>query len=352
MTITSRRQNIVFNLIFWLVYFLYEWLAMASAHDQYQRYLVNASVIVPITALASIVTVHLLFGRLYKSGRRTEFWVGMVLTMVFFVLVRRGYNYFYVYPTYYPEILETMPFWFLPKMIIEAVNIYLFVGLYSMFYFFRAWYEQERLASSLLKEKSEAELNLLRSQIQPHFIFNTLNNIYSYAIQKHEKTPELIYQLSSFLSYGLYENKAERVSLAKELEIIHCYLDLEHIRYGDRLDVLVNVYDKVGDLQISPLLLLPLVENCFKHGFSTSLEQNWLRLDISMEKGWLVFKLENSLSSEAPANHTNGGIGLSNLRRRLEIVYPDRHEFRVKPGKDSFLVVLKLKEVELKQEMK
>ena len=341
---TAKWNNAIFNVGFWLVYFMYEWLAIASVYSEYQRYLINAAVIVPITAAAALFTVHFLFKKLYLKGRVKAFWIGLILSMILFVLLRRAFNYHYTYPKYYPEALETMSFWFLPKLIIEGVNIYLFVGLYSMFYFIKAWYEQERLANALQKEKTEAELKLLRSQIQPHFIFNTLNNIYSYAVQKSEKTADLIYQLSSFLSYGLYENKTAKVPLVKELEVINSYVELERIRYGDRLDVSINVFDNVDKTLISPLLLLPLVENCFKHGFSSSIEQCWLRMDVSISGDWLTIKIENSLSeAESKTEADNGGIGLTNVKRRLEIVYPGKHELKYEAENESFLAVLKLK---------
>lgn len=328
-----------------MVYFLYEWLAIASVYSEYQRYLINAGVIVPITAAASFFTVHFLFKRLYQEGRQREFWIGLIVSMIAFVLIRRSFNYFYTYPRYYPEALETMSFWFLPKLIIEGVNIYLFVGLYSMFYFVKAWYEQERLAHALTQEKTEAEMKLLKSQIQPHFIFNTLNNIYSHAVQKSEKTADLIFQLSSFLSYGLYNSKPTQVPVVKEIEIIRSYIELEKIRYGDRLDVSVNVFDKLEEVEISPLLLLPLVENCFKHGFSSALDKCWIRIDISKPGEWLGIKIENSVPEDRESSEEeNGGIGLKNVKRRLEILYPGRHEFKIRENQDSFLCVLKIKD--------
>lgn len=342
-----KWNNTVFNLVFWLCYFIYEWLAMASVYSEYQRYLINASVIVPITAAASLFTVHYLFRVLYQGGRKRAFWIGLILSMVLFVLARRGFNYYYTYPHYYPAGKESMNYLFLPKLIIECVNIYLFVGLYSMFYFIRAWYEQERLAQDLQQEKTNAELKLLKSQVQPHFIFNTLNNIYSYAVQKNDKTADLIYELSSFLSYGLYESKPALVPLGKEIEVIRSYIELERIRYGDRLDASVNVFDDIDSARIPPLLLLPLVENSFKHGFNSTIAACWVRMDVSLIGGDLVIKIENSIGGGPPAeNSEHNGLGLKNVKRRLEIVYPDQHEFRTELEKDSFLTVLKIKNME------
>lgn len=341
-----KKSEILFNLKFWLAYFLYEWLANAAVADEYRRYFINALVIVPITFLASVFTVHVLFKKFYLKERKKEFWIGFVLSMVVFVLARRAFNYYYTYPLYYPIGQTTTSLLFLPKVLIEAVSTYLIVGLYSMFYFVKAWYEEQRVAQALKQEKTEAELNLLKSQVHPHFIFNTLNNIYSYAIQQNSKTPHLIHRLSSFLSYNLYDSKLHSIPLTKELEYIDSYIELERVRYGDKLDVSVNVYDKVEDFHISPLMLLPLVENCFKHGFSSSIPETcWIRIDITRQKEWLTIKIENSVGEQSEENNsgTKNGIGLENVRRRLEIIYPGSHEFRCRCERDSFLSILKLR---------
>ena len=338
------RNELRFNITFWLVYFMYEWLANASVADEYRRYLINASAIVPVTFLASVFTVHILFKKFYLKNRKKAFWIGLIVSMTVFVLARRGFNYYYVYPLYYPDAQLTMPYLFLPKMIIEAVNIYLIAGLYSVFYLIQAWYEEQRLAQALIQQKTEAELQVLKSQVQPHFIFNTLNNIYSYAIRQNEKTPDLLHRLSSFLSYNLYESKSPSIALSKELEYINSYLELEKIRYGSRLDVSVNVFSPVDDFHISPLLLLPLVENCFKHGSAaTPVEKCWIRVDISRNKDWLTVKIENSIGAAKGTGNGKNGIGLENVRRRLEIIYPSNYDFRCIPGKDSYLAILKVK---------
>jgi LytS/YehU family sensor histidine kinase len=343
---STKWNHTIFNIVFWLAYFLYAWLTPASLENEYKRYLINVLAIGPITATASVFTVHYLFGVVYRQNKKVAFWIGLFVSMFVFILIRRSFNYYYTYPLYNPEALETMSFWFLPKLIIEGVNMYLFVGLYSIFYLVKAWYDQERLSNMLKQEKTDAELKLLKSQVQPHFILNTLNNIYSYAVQKSDKTPDLILQLSAFLSFGLYESKSEMVPLRKEIDVIQSYIELEKIRYGDRLDASINIFNKVDEAEISPLLLLPLVENSFKHGFTSSIDKCWIRLDISFSGEELVVKIENSMPEESGNKESeNGGLGLKNVKRRLEIVYPSRHEFRTEIGKDTFLAVLKVKNI-------
>jgi two-component system, LytTR family, sensor kinase len=343
-----KRSNIGLSVVFWLAYFTYEWLGQAAIACEYYRYLINAAVIVPITLVATWFTIQVLIKKYFLKKRITAFWIGFIVSAIVFTLLRRSFNYYYIYPLYYPQGL-TMGFFFPAKLIIELVNIYLIVALYTMFYFMRAWYEQQRLAQELQRDKAEAQLQLLKSQVQPHFIFNTLNNIYSLSLKNNPRTPDLIYRLSSLLSYMLYDSRQDCIPVKKEMEYIHNYIELEKIRYGERLDVAVNCFDTVDKFYIPPFLLLPLVENSFKHGVSNDVGTSWIRIDLTVKEDWLTVKIENSRVNDSHNGTHNGrpvgynGIGLENVKKRLEILYPDRHEFKYISEAQSFLTVLKLK---------
>jgi two-component system LytT family sensor kinase len=338
-----NKSNVRFSVLFWLLYFLYEWIGSASVSDEYRRYFINAIVIVPIAGLATWFTTQVLIKQYLLKKRLIAFRIGFVVSAIVFTLIRRAFNYYYTYPTYWPNG-SYMPFIFVPKVIIEAVNIYLIVALYTMFYFLRAWYEQQRLAQELLRDKAFAQLELLKNQVQPHFIFNTLNNIYSLSLKNSPRTSDLIYRLSSLLSYMLYDSRQEFIPVSKEMEYIHNYIELEKIRYGERLDVAVNCFDAVDQFTIPPLLILPLVENSFKHGVSNDVGNSWIRVDLSVKDDWLTVKIENSRVADQVNGHAvYKGIGMENVKKRLEIIYPDRHEFKCMSEGQSFLTILKLK---------
>jgi two-component system, LytTR family, sensor kinase len=338
-----NKSNVRFSVLFWLLYFLYEWIGSASVSDEYRRYFINAIVIVPIAGLATWFTTQVLIKQYLLKKRLIAFRIGFVVSAIVFTLIRRAFNYYYTYPTYWPNG-SYMPFIFVPKVIIEAVNIYLIVALYTMFYFLRAWYEQQRLAQELLRDKAFAQLELLKNQVQPHFIFNTLNNIYSLSLKNSPRTSDLIYRLSSLLSYMLYDSRQEFIPVSKEMEYIHNYIELEKIRYGERLDVAVNCFDAVDQFTIPPLLILPLVENSFKHGVSNDVGNSWIRVDLSVKDDWLTVKIENSRVADQVNGHAvYKGIGMENVKKRLEIIYPDRHEFKCMGEGQSFLTILKLK---------
>jgi len=188
------------------------------------------------------------------------------------------------------------------------------------------------------KEKVTAELQLLKAQVHPHFLFNTLNNIYSFSLENSPKTPGLILKLSSLLSYMLYDCKAEEVLLEKEIEIMKNYIDLEKERYGNKIEISWNIEGDVKDKYIAPLLLLPFLENAFKHGTSEQLEKPWLSVDISVQQHIIRCKIVNSKNEYVPLS--NHGIGVQNVKKRLALIYTDKHELKMNDEENFFVVSL------------
>lgn len=213
-------------------------------------------------------------------------------------------------------------------------------GFACMIVLFKYWIQKQQDFLSAQREKTAIELQLLKSQVHPHFLFNTLNNIYSFSLQNSSKTPSLILKLSSLLSYMLYDCKANEVLLEKEIEIMGNYIDLEKERYANKLDVSVNIEGDIRDKTITPLLLLPFLENAFKHGTSEQMERPWLSMDISVKKQWLNCKIINSKNPTVTA--PKGGIGIENVRKRLGYLYPGRHRLSISEEDDFFSVSLQL----------
>lgn len=195
------------------------------------------------------------------------------------------------------------------------------------------WYQAER-------EKVAAQLQLLRAQLHPHFLFNTLNNIYSFALDLSPKTPQMILKLSSLLSYMLYECRTDEVLLEKEVEIMKNYIDLEKERYGDKIDISVNIEGDIQDKYITPLLMLPFIENAFKHGTSEQLERPWMSVDIAVKGNVLHSKVVNSKNEVVPFGEH--GVGIANVKKRLQLLYPGKHELKLAEEGDFFVVMLML----------
>lgn len=208
--------------------------------------------------------------------------------------------------------------------------------------FFKLWTVKQREWMTIQQEKITAELQLLKAQVHPHFLFNTLNSIYSFSIDNSPKTPGLILKLSSLLSYMLYDCKSEEVRLEKEIEIMKNYIDLECERYSDKVEVSWSVEGNVKDRFISPLLMLPFLENAFKHGVSENIERSWLSVDISVKSDVLRCKIANS-KSEFVHCDSNYGTDVSNVKRRLEYMYPENYELKMHDERNFFVVSLLVK---------
>ncbi len=205
----------------------------------------------------------------------------------------------------------------------------------------KQWLLKQQELLQAQQEKITAELQLLKAQVHPHFLFNTLNNIYSFSLDRSPKTPELILKLSSLLSYMLYDCKAEEVRLEKEVEIMKNYIDLEKERYGNTIEISWTAEDSSRDHFISPLLMLPFLENAFKHGASEQIEKPWMAVDISVANNVLKFKITNSKNEYTP--HSNNGIGISNVKKRLGFLYPGKYELKINDEGDFFAVSLTVK---------
>jgi len=212
-------------------------------------------------------------------------------------------------------------------------------GIAASIKLMKHWYVKEQRNLQLQKENAEAQLQLLKAQIHPHFLFNTLNNIYSHTQNTAPVASQLVMGLSDMLRFMLYECNQPQVSLSKELKMIQDYISLEQIRYDDQLDVHVDLPANTDNLSISPLLMLPLVENCFKHGTSHMLEQPWLSLQVTLEGDRMYLKLMNGKASEVVKNN-HKGIGILNVRKRLSLLYPGKHELSITDEEDVFIVNL------------
>jgi two-component system sensor histidine kinase AlgZ len=191
------------------------------------------------------------------------------------------------------------------------------------------------------QEKITTELQLLKAQVHPQFLLNTLNNIYSFSMDRSSKTPCLILKLSSLLSYMLYDCKAEEVRLEKEIESMKNYIDLEKERYGDTIEISWSIEGDIKDKFISPLLMLPFLENAFKHGISEQIEKPWLSVDVCVKSDMLRCKIANSKNEFVP--YRENGTGITNVKKRLEFIYSGKHELKLNDEGNFFVISLLVK---------
>jgi hypothetical protein len=200
---------------------------------------------------------------------------------------------------------------------------------------------REKEAALLRSENLQSELKFLKSQINPHFLFNALNNIYTLSIIKSDKAPDTILKLSDMLRYIIYDCNEERVPIGKELNYIRNYIALQKLK-DENINIELQLEENNKALLIAPMILIPFIENSFKHSKIEDTAKGWIRLSMSTADNILKFQISNSLETGTYTKDRVGGVGLENVKRRLELSYPNRHELIISKDKNSFTVKLNI----------
>ena len=258
-----------------------------------------------------------------------------LLILVFSLLIFRVIFHYLVIPGIY-SISSSVSFFDPKNTLIAVLDMGYVTGIAIAFKLLRMQAAFKEKKKNLLKDKLETELKYLRNQTNPHFLFNTLNNIYGLARKKSDKTPEVVMKLSELLSFMIYESKKGFIAISEEIKMLEDYISLEKIRYGNRLSITFNQQIDNGSQSIAPLLLLPLVENAFKHGASEARFDSYINIDMALHKGQLDFCIENTVEN-GKLKPPNGNIGLASLKRQLELMYQE-HDLTVTNSGKSFIV--------------
>ncbi len=206
--------------------------------------------------------------------------------------------------------------------------------------------EHQRERMDLQRQNLTSELKYLKTQINPHFFFNTLNSLYALTLKKSDIAPEIVLKLSEMMRYMLYESNERMLSLQQEIQYIENYLDLEKLRHGENFKMEMNITGEPAGHKIAPLLFIPFLENSFKHGIDHQLKSGYVNIDLDIQQKSLTLKVINSLPDQDVIAKSEGkkigGIGLTNVRRRLNILYPQKHKLEVKKNEKEFQVTLYL----------
>lgn len=231
--------------------------------------------------------------------------------------------------------------------LVNAIKVTLVAAAITLL---KRWWLKQKEKEQLEREKINAELQLLKAQIHPAFLFSTLNNIISHARMASPRAPEMLIKLSDLLSYMLYECDAPKVKLEKEIGMIKEYIALEKIRQGERLEMTFQIKGNCNGQLISPLLLLPFIDNSFSYSNNELVEQAWVNLDITIEDNSLSMKLINGMPPGIPDDTGNDEQSLANVQKRLQLLYPGRHDLKINAEQELLMVHLNLKLEETIQE--
>ncbi|MGB0524003.1 MAG: sensor histidine kinase [Flammeovirgaceae bacterium] len=223
-------------------------------------------------------------------------------------------------------------------------KLHLFTFLFLFLKMIKDQATEKHQLEALQKEKVSAELNFLKAQIHPHFLFNTLNNLYALTLEKSDEAPDVVAKLSEMLDYMLYQCREDSVLLNREVELLEHYIDLEKLRYGNRLELTFEHTIDNPQAVIAPLILISVVENAFKHGVSDSVQPAIIRMRLVVENNVLKFRVFNTKATFSQPDQMGykEGIGVKNVTRQLELIYPNQYEWVVNEDENTYEVELSI----------
>lgn len=340
--------NYKHHIVFWVIYFVFNVLRWTSINNDLDGAIKSNLLEFPLHIAITYFNLYYLMPKYVYTQKYIRY--GLLLALSLFVLLLIKYNVGYYimsngfWPNVVIEVLDGLTLNYAIETVIGEFYVICFVTALKIT---MDWMRENNKLHILEKEQLTSELKFLRSQVSPHFFFNTLNNIYSLTLEKSDKAPTVILKLSEFMRYLLYSTNQSRQDLKDELDSIQNYIELERIRFDDSLQIDVRISGDLENKKIAPMLLIPLVENCFKHGANKNIGKVDIWIDARVIDDFLYFEISNTIpmdeiASIVPAG--NSGIGLSNVKKRLELGY-DQTDYKldISEKDNKFHVDLKLK---------
>ncbi|WP_353145788.1 histidine kinase [Chryseobacterium sp.] len=345
---SSGKSKLQIHLLFWILYYILEvyldfyWSRYQFPDFQWQTRIQNTLILELGYFLVKIPLAYSLL-YVYENVNIKRFfkYILYIIIVVIAVLGHRFFTHYIIYPYIYgvPETLDGKELsGFINGLVAfnSFMDLIFMVGLVFGVEITRQKNLLKEQISQLKSEKLDQELSMLKAQINPHFLFNTLNNIYGMALKKADETPDVILQLSKIMRYNIYEAAEKKISIAKDIENIRDFVHIQQIRHH-HLTVRFNEDIDNPSQEISPLILIQFVENAFKHGVSESLGDTFITIDIRLNNSILTYTIENSKEERQHEHSTK--IGLKNIRRQLELLYP-QHSLSVENLTDKYIVKL------------
>lgn len=330
------------HISYWVVFVLFFAFAWGTHDNNYLKTISVELINLPIRMALVYVVIYYLFPGFLFKGKIWPFIILFLSTMLLASILQRINDNLIIVDTFFPEWTKE-PTLNIVQLVRGAVNISSVLAIPMTVKIMEYLSTIKQREQTLAKDKLEAELVFLKNQVQPHFLFNTLNSLYSLILKKSDRSLEVLLKLSELLRYMLYETNIPQVELQKEIDCVKSYIELEKIRYGNRVDISLNTWGETSGYTIAPMLIIPFLENSFKHSTRGFNGQAWITIEISCNNDMMTLKVENSIPEVKTQSPAASGIGLNNVQRRLNLLYNDNYDLKINSSDDAYLVVLKLK---------
>jgi two-component system sensor histidine kinase AlgZ len=301
--------------------------------------MIAAGVTVPFTMMIAYLNYFYLLPRFLAKKNLGQYLLEFLIPFAVLIFLRVHLER-YLLSTY----SQRVDYLYTPQFVVHITAVTLFIVIFvGMLRFAQEWFELETRKKEVENEKLTAELNFLKAQINPHFLFNTLNNLYYLAYTQSPNTTEVIEKLSQMMRYMIYDSNYPLVPLSKEIDYMQNYISLEKLRLNNQIPICLEIKGNPDQVMIVPLIFITFLENAFKHGVSNNQPNAWVRILIDLQGKECVYKVENSkIPSAGMVTGEKSGIGLQNVRRRLDLSYPDHYALQVEDLPDRYAVQLKL----------
>lgn len=345
----DMKQRYLWHVAFWLFYSLiYAYLSTAfpapsdleySWGMRYWRFWQSQLIMLPIKILTTYAFLYWIVPRFILKGDYLRAVLSGLMVLILMSVISRVMTYYVVYPYLYQEF-PNYEMISVRRVLYSLLDIASAVTIAATLSLLRRRLDAQRREEELQREKLQSELNFLRAQTNPHFLFNTLNNIYALARKQSEQTAPVVLQLSQLLRFMLYECSEPHIPISREVKVIQDYIELEQLRYNERLQV--SFAEDLDDpaTMISPLLILPLVENAFKYGVSETRFDASVNISIQLHQRKLSVHIDNAQAEEGQQDRE--GLGLTGVQRQLDLIYPDKHQLRIQQKSGRHILDLEI----------
>ncbi len=337
----SYKIPIKYHFIFWISYFSLNFVRWGSYYEDYWYSFKSNLVTVTLGMLLAYFHVYFLLPRLLFKKKYIGYVLFFLIALVVFYIVRTELIFLFINDNIWPESQTPQrAYAFNHILAVFLIGIY-DIGLVTTIKLAIDWIFDRKRIENLQASQLKTELQFLKAQIQPHFFFNTLNNLYALTLEKSKQAPEVVLKLSEIMEYILYDAKETRIRLLNEIKYIQNYIDLERLRFGEQVSVKINMLGNIEDKTVPPLLFLPFIENCFKHGTIDNSNLNVLIEFEVTDSNLLNFSVINNYNLDS-RNSKNHGIGNQNVLRRLELLFKNNFTLKTSTEKENYSVELSI----------
>lgn len=333
--------RLLLHILFWVAYILFFFVQGALFKEGHYSWanLASLSLTAIVDILAAYFTVYYLLPKFLFTKKYLQFSVLFLLSAAAAIILQRILLYYISYPMFYGEMSDKVSSFWKINPFYTFFNIYTVVGLFTSIKLLKYWYQNQQIKTELENKNKTSELALLRSQLNPHFLFNTLNNIDSLILTNPDKASDSIIKLSDIMRFMIYDI-ADVITLDKEINYLKSYISLQKLRLKDPKFVKFTVEGNCSGKKIAPMLFIPFVENAFKHGLK-NVKSPGIDIKLKCEENSINFEVVNFIDESLElSKDKTPGIGLANTKRRLELLYPGKHKFDIKRNNGNYVASL------------